>query len=176
MTTENTKPAEVYKDGKILPDCWSYIADDEVLPREGKLILSLPRFLAEQQELKQSNLSLGVVLRAGEKAEELASYLDVLELVAVDFPSFADGRSFSAARILRDSLGFGGEIRAVGPFILDQIGFMARCGITSYALDNPRLRADLEAGNLNEVTAYTQPVFARKEAPAGTRPWTRRPV
>ncbi|KZL09483.1 hypothetical protein PsAD2_04085 [Pseudovibrio axinellae] len=176
MTTELNKTAEVFKDGKIETDVWRYITDDEELPANGKLIFSLERFLQKEQELKKTNTVLGVVLRAGEKAEALKDHLDTLELVAVDFPSFADGRSFSAARILRDTLGYAGEIRAVGPFILDQIGFMARCGINSYALDNPRLKADLVAGNLNEVTAYTQPVFARKEAPAGTRPWARRPV
>ncbi|MES0871025.1 DUF934 domain-containing protein [Pseudovibrio sp. SCP19] len=176
MTTELKQTTEIFKNDKIVADDWAYIADDEALPTEGKLIFSLERFLKEEQQLKQTNLTLGVVLRAGEKAEELSDHLEALELVAVDFPSFADGRGFSAARILRDGLRYGGEIRAVGPFILDQIGFMLRVGINSFALDNPRLRADLEAGNLNEVTAYTQPVFARKEAPAGTRPWARRPM
>ncbi len=176
MTEELKKTHEVYKGGKIVPDDWSYIADEDPLPEEGKLIFSLERFLKEEQGLKKTNLSLGVVLRAGEKAEELADHIEALELIAVDFPSFSDGRGFSAARILRDGLHYGGEVRAVGPFILDQIGFMMRVGISSFALDNPRLRADLEAGNLNQVTAYTQPVFARKEAPAGTRPWQRRPI
>ncbi len=176
MTTPLKQITEIFKDNKIVADDWAYIANDEALPADGKFIFSLDRFLKEEQQLKESNLTLGVVLRAGEKAEELSSHLKALQLIAVDFPSFADGRGFSAARILRDGLHYTGEIRAVGPFILDQIGFMLRVGINSFALDNPRLRADLESGNLNEVTAYTQPVFTRKEAPAGTRPWARRPI
>ena len=176
MSAQSNETTEIFKENKIIADDWSYIEDDADLPTEGKFIFSLERFLKEEQQLKQSGLTLGVVLRAGEKAEELSDHLEALELVAVDFPSFADGRGFSAARILRDGLCYTGEIRAVGPFILDQIGFMLRVGINSFALDNPRLRSDLEAGNLNEVTAYTQPVFARKEAPAGTRPWVRRPI
>ncbi len=176
MTTELKKTTEIFRNNKIVPDDWAYITEEEALPAEGKWIFSLGRFLKEEQELKKRSLSLGVILRAGDKAEKLSDHIEALELIAVDFPAFADGRGFSAARILRDGLHYGGEIRAVGPFILDQIGFMLRVGINSFALDNSRLRADLEAGNLNEVTAYTQPAFARKEAPAGTRPWARRPI
>lgn len=169
-----TQASEIFRHGKIQSDAWAYVSDDETLPKAGKHIFSLERLKQDYAALKETDLTIGAVIRPGEKAEDLKDYLDVLELVAVDFPSFADGRGFSAARILREKLAYSGEVRAVGPFILDQIGFMTRCGIDSFALDNPRLRADLEAGNLNEVTVYSQPVVTRKEAPAGTRPWMRR--
>ncbi len=48
--------------------------------------------------------------------------------IAILFPSFGDGRGFSLARILRDRLGFGGELRAVGSLIPDQAQFLLRSG------------------------------------------------
>jgi len=43
--------------------------------------------------------------------------LDKLSVVACDFQTFMDGRSFSQARILREHIEFSGDIRAVGHFI-----------------------------------------------------------
>ena len=58
--------------------------------------------------------------------------LDQFELVALEFPKFTDGRSYSHARRLRDRFGYRGEIRAVGEVLRDQLFFMQRCGIDSY--------------------------------------------
>ncbi|MDD7912105.1 MULTISPECIES: DUF934 domain-containing protein [Pseudovibrio] len=165
---------DVYKNGTIQEDHWEYLLDEDPVPEHGQWIVPLERFLEDADAFKSDGLRLGVVIRAGEDVNRLAGLLDRLELVAVEFPSFADGRGFSAARLLAERYEFSGEIRAVGPFILDQIGFMQRCGINAFALDNPKLRKDLEAGNLNTVDVFTQPVGTRQEAPAGTRPWIRR--
>jgi len=53
-------------------------------------------------------------------------------LVAINFPSFKDGRGFSLARLLRTRLGFKGDLRAIGTFIPDQAGFLMRCGFSSF--------------------------------------------
>lgn len=57
--------------------------------------------------------------------------------VAILFPSFADGRGFSLARILRDRLGFAGEIRAVGSLIPDQSQFLLRSGFDTAEIADP---------------------------------------
>ena len=48
------------------------------------------------------------------------------------FPAFRDGRAYSQARILRENLGFRGELRATGQVLRDQFLFMLRAGFDSF--------------------------------------------
>ncbi|MBV2360654.1 DUF934 domain-containing protein [Thalassococcus sp. CAU 1522] len=48
-------------------------------------------------------------------------------LIRIDFPSFADGRGFTLARLLRAS-GFSGRLRARGHVIADQYAMARRSG------------------------------------------------
>ena len=57
---------------------------------------------------------------------DLAQHLD-RDLIAIDFPSFSDGRGFSLARRLRE-LGFKGRLRASGRLIADQYAMARRVG------------------------------------------------
>ncbi|MEM9014524.1 MAG: DUF934 domain-containing protein [Pseudomonadota bacterium] len=56
-------------------------------------------------------------------------------VIVLDFPSFADGRAYSQARLLRERYGFRGEIRARGDILRDQLFFMVRCGIDGFEMD-----------------------------------------
>lgn len=85
--------------------------------------------------LDQSNAT-AVRLEAGEDARALLPYLDRLALVEVSFPSFRDGRGYSAARILREA-GYAGELRAEGDVLVDQVPLMRRCGFDSFAPQAP---------------------------------------
>jgi len=58
----------------------------------------------------------------------------VWPLVAVHFPIFRDGRSFSTAALLRDRLGWNKEIRMIGDVLIDQLVQGARVGFDSFAL------------------------------------------
>ena len=58
--------------------------------------------------------------------DDLAAHLD-LPLVAIDFPSFSDGRGFSLARRMRE-LGYQGRLRAIGRLIADQYAMARRVG------------------------------------------------
>ncbi|MBO9477746.1 DUF934 domain-containing protein [Shimia sp. R11_0] len=53
--------------------------------------------------------------------------LSGVQMVRVDFPSFADGRGFTIARQLRLA-GFTGRLRAKGHVISDQYAMARRCG------------------------------------------------
>ena len=75
---------------------------------------------------------VGVRLAPDEAVEVLAYDLARIPLVALSFPKFRDGRPFSAARILRERLGFAGELRAVGDVLLEQAKFMIRCGFDAF--------------------------------------------
>ncbi|MEM7569423.1 MAG: DUF934 domain-containing protein [Pseudomonadota bacterium] len=72
--------------------------------------------------------ALGVRLAPDTKVEELASKLDQIALIEVDFPAYTDGRGYSQARVLREHMGYQGELRAVGDVLIDQLRFMQRCG------------------------------------------------
>ena len=55
-------------------------------------------------------------------------------MVAIAFPVFTDGRGYSLARLVRERLGFRGELRAVGDVQRDQIFYLLRCGFDAFAL------------------------------------------
>lgn len=83
----------------------------------------------------QSNAT-AVRIEPGEDARALLPHLDRLALVEVNFPTYGDGRGYSAARILRE-YGYAGELRAVGDVLLDQLSHMRRCGFDSFAPEKP---------------------------------------
>ena len=83
----------------------------------------------------QSNAT-AVRIEPGEDARALLPHLDRLALVEVNFPTYGDGRGYSAARILREH-GYAGELRAVGDVLLDQLSHMRRCGFDSFAPEKP---------------------------------------
>ena len=92
---------------------------------------------------EQTNAA-AVRLEPGDDARDLLPYLDRLQLVEVNFPTFGDGRGYSSARILREA-GYTGELRAVGEVLVDQIAYMRRCGFDSFAPEHPLDPADAEA-------------------------------
>lgn len=57
----------------------------------------------------------------------LVPHFEKISLIAVQFPSFADGRGFSIARHLK-RLGYDGELRARGHIIADQYAHALACG------------------------------------------------
>ena len=64
----------------------------------------------------------------------LARDLAALELVAVFFPKFTDGRGYSSATLLRKRLAWRGELLAFGDIGRDQLFYLRRCGFDSFAL------------------------------------------
>lgn len=71
-------------------------------------------------------------LEIDEAGAELAS----LDLVAVHFAAFADGRGLSLATLLRNRFDFQGELRAIGAVQPDLTPFMQRCGFDAFVLDD----------------------------------------
>lgn len=100
--------------------------------------VTLDAFLEDQTN------ATAVRLEAGEDARALLPHLDRIALVEISFPSFRDGRGYSAARILREA-GYTGELRAQGDVLVDQMLFMKRCGFDSFAPEAEINPATLEA-------------------------------
>jgi len=119
------------KDGVFVEDTYASVADDAAMPANGSIV-SLARFKKDHEQLLERNAPLGVRLASSESPESLGGDVQRLSVVALEFPRFRDGRGFSWARMLRTRLGFTGEIRAVGPYLYDQIAFMRRVGIDAF--------------------------------------------
>lgn len=166
--------ARLYRAGGFVADDWLMLSDEDAVPETGRVILPLARFL-ELAGAGRAEPRYAVLVKAHEDPQDLAAYLPGLELVAVAFEKFSDGRGYSTARLLRQRLGFTGEIRAVGDVLLDQIPLMRRVGFDSFAVSHePTIRA-LEAGHDVGVPLYLQPSERSDEVPAGARYWARRP-
>lgn len=110
--------------------------------------------------LEQSNAA-AVRIEPGDDARALIPHLERLRLVEVNFPAFGDGRGYSSARILREA-GYTGELRAVGEVLVDQIGYMRRCGFDSFAPDNPIDEDDAQAAFDRWPHVYQHAADARR--------------
>lgn len=121
-------------------------------------------WLAHREALRARAGSIGVALEGGDDPADLRDDVGVLGLIAVRFVSFGDGRPFSIARLLRDRLGFAGELRAVGHVQRDQLAFMERCGFNAF-----ELRAGEDAATalsaFDEITRSYQETPARPNVP-----------
>jgi len=127
---------QIIKDQKIVDDSWqriTEIAADESLPT-GDVIIPFAFWLEHKESLSNREGMLGVCIDGDVDIEEVAKDIEHFDLIALDFPAFVDGRSYSHARLLRDRYNFEGELRAVGDVLRDQLFFMQRCGINSFQL------------------------------------------
>ncbi|WP_134678460.1 DUF934 domain-containing protein [Paracoccus ravus] len=77
----------------------------------------------------------------------LGDYLNH-DLLAIEFPSFSDGRGFTLARLLREK-GYKGRLRAVGGLIADQYAMARRVGF-----DEVRISAALAQRQPQEQWLY----------------------
>ena len=146
------------RNGHLAADTWLTLADDAPLPEGQPVIVSLARFKAEREALSGRNAPVGVRLKSSESPLDLAESLDRLSLVAVEFPSFRDGRGFSHARRLRGQLRFKGELRAVGHLIPDQALFLIRCGFDTIEVKDTAKLTDWQRG-LSEFSVWYQPAL-----------------
>ena len=67
-------------------------------------------------------------------APENLAFDDDTGLIRIDFPSFADGRGFTLARLLR-LRGYTGRLRARGHVIADQYAMARRAGFDEVEID-----------------------------------------
>lgn len=93
-----------------------------------------------QDELNDYDGAIAVWINSDENPAQIADELQSLPLIALNFPVFSDGRSYTNARELRQKYGYKGEIRAIGDVLRDQLYYMAQCGFDSF-----EIRHDQEA-------------------------------
>lgn len=106
---------------------------------------------------------IGVVLPNDVAAEALLPAQAALDLIAIEFPQFKDGRGFSIARALRRQ-GYRGTLRAAGPLVPDQFAFALDCGFDEIEIgDEQAARQPIEQWlhALTFVTDSYRPVRRR---------------
>ena len=154
-----------WRDGAALPaeDPFTFVGDDQGTP-PGDIIVTLQRYLAEGAYLASQCRTLGVRLSASEAPEDLAGHLHGLAVIELEFPKFRDGRQYSAARILRERMGFRGELRAVGDVLREQAYQMVRCGFDAFEPADGSTAADWTASALRFRHVYQRSADGREPA------------
>lgn len=141
--------------GFVEDDNW-VVETELVKAGEGqRVLLPLSDFLTVVEESNEAGF--GVLIQPADDVMRLAPYLDRIAVVAVAFPAFNDGRAFSHAALLRQRLGFSGEVRAVGDVLIDQVPLMLRTGIDSFAVRNAVALRRLEQNDLRGIAQHYQP-------------------
>lgn len=158
------------KDGAIATDSYIELSADDVeqaLP-DGNILVDLASLRAHQARLLAHEGGLGVRLKPDELAEQVVDVLNGLDLVTIEFPSFADGRGYSTAYLLRTRYGFSGELRAVGDIFKDTLFYQQRVGFNAFVLASDVAAQDALAGLNTFRDVYHasadvgQPLFLRR--------------
>ena len=117
---------------ELAEDPYTTVIDDEADIPPGDVIISLARFQLEGERLLGEGRKVGVRLTADQAVEDLAYDLPRIAVVALEFPAYRRGQAYSSATLLRERLGFKGQVRAVGDVLREQARFMVRCGFDAF--------------------------------------------
>ena len=145
----------------VTDDPWTLMREPSTLRPEGLLILPLMHWL-------ESASTHAVWLGPDDEVESLVPWLASLPLIALDFPSFRDGRAYSQAYLLRSRFGWAGELRAIGDVLRDQLSHMRQCGFDSFAVREDKSAEDALKGLAGMSVLYgrsviePRPLFRRR--------------
>jgi uncharacterized protein (DUF934 family) len=112
-------------------DAWRYPGEGG----EGPLALTLAELLQAAAAGQLGAAGVGVSLGPTDDVELLAPLVDRLALIVVQFEQSGDGRGFSQAQLLRQRIGYAGQLRAAGAIKRDHLYLLARCGFDAFDLD-----------------------------------------
>lgn len=161
---------KIIRDGAIVNDDWTLVADQDAAWPNGQLIVPLKVWGLRKHELLARAEPIGVWLDGHDDVATLADSVDQLSLIAINFPKFADGRGYSAAALLRTRYGFKGELRAIGDVLRDQLFYMQRVGFNAFAVRADKdivdaLKALIDFSETYQgSTDQPEPLFRRRVA------------
>ncbi|PCJ37217.1 MAG: oxidoreductase [Cellvibrionales bacterium] len=167
---------KLLKNKTIVDNGWQVLPKDfdGVLP-EAPCFVPLDYWLENKQNLQNPG-AIGVWLDAEQEPEVLVEDIAGLQYLAVNFPTFMDGRGFSIGRLIRERYQFTGELRAIGHIVPDQLFYLSRCGFDAFCLDALALDHAAEENHKLEDYLATfsvtyqacvneqQPLFRRRQA------------
>ncbi len=122
----------IVRNGALITDVFVDVSDAETIAEDGPVLISLQQWQTNRENLLRRTPAIGLRLNSDEHPEALGDDVHHFDMIALEFPSFRDGRAYSYARLLRERFGFKGEIRAVGDVLLDQLHFMERVGFDAF--------------------------------------------
>jgi uncharacterized protein (DUF934 family) len=162
-------PKLINENGELIGDPWlTYSGDAHAMPVGSCVILPLTEFREFAGTWKNHAKALGVLLSPSDDPALIAADFDKLRVIAIDFPSFTDGRGYSKARLLRERYGWTGELRAVGDVQRDQVFLLSRAGFDTFALrDDQSAAVSLDA--LNDFSLAYQHCADRLNGKGGLR-------
>lgn len=128
---------KLIKDGAIVDDGYVTLAENEGggldLPA-APVLVKLAVWHRHRDALLAHPHGRGVILAPDEFAEAVIDDLAHLDVIAIEFPAFADGRGYSTAALLRGRHGYRGELRAVGDVFKDTLFYQQRVGFNAFAV------------------------------------------
>ena len=156
---------KLIKNGKIIDSTYIWRQDD-IQEFTSHCIVPAKKWLAEKETIGDV---AGIWLEAGDGVELLQEVdLSQFNVIGVNFPAFVDGRGFSYARLLKERLNYQGEIRALGNFIPDQLGYLLRVGFNSFQFNDEvdldkalELHSPFSVAYQGDVTD-PRPIFLRR--------------
>ena len=127
--------SQIILDGVIVDDDWTVVpVDVSELPVTSKLIVPLKLWQAHRNTLIARGEPLGVWLDSADDPADIATEVNVFSVIALNFPTFKDGRNSSSAYILRTRYAYKGELRAIGDVLRDQLFAYKRVGFNAFAV------------------------------------------
>jgi uncharacterized protein (DUF934 family) len=133
---------QILKDTQVVSDNWMLLDENADNIPNGDILLSFEQWQNFAEQLSNHSGSIGVWLEGHAEIEQIIEPLLNLPLIAINFPKFADGRGFSAARLIRERYNYSGELRAIGGFIRDQLYLLKRCGFNAFQFSDENELSD----------------------------------
>ena len=164
--------SQVIRNRHVEDDRWETLPAEATTIPQGPVIVPLSLWKAHRDELLARRQPVGVWLKPDDEPGELAGDVQVIPLIAVQFPKFTDGRGYSTASLLRRRYGYTGELRAFGDVGRDQLFYLKRVGFDSFALA-PHRDPVAALDSFNDFTLKHQgsiddpiPLFRKREQEA----------
>ncbi len=142
------------KNNRLVQDNWHIIDEGETLKSANNLV-DLAYWQANRTELITTHSPIGLRIDGNEDIELIATDLQYFSLIAINFPSFTDGRGYSLAHTLREQYDYSHELRAVGDILPDQALYLKRVGFDVLDLPNKE-SAELALQKLSEFSVFYQ--------------------
>lgn len=157
------------RNGKLEVDPWRLLDADSITlpPDENYWMVKLEAWKNYREQLSLRKFPVVILVSSDADSTDIIfkcasnANLERVALIAIDFPTYTDGRGFSLAQILRKQYGWNSELRAMGDVLIDIIHYLARCGFDSFLIkDGHDAKLVLEAFETFTVhyqRSYLQP-------------------
>jgi uncharacterized protein (DUF934 family) len=130
---------KIIRDGSIVDDQWMFAGSDETAPIPSAadapfLIVPLKVWQSARQALLARGGGLGLLLETSDEPALVGADVSLFGVIAINFAKFTDGRGYSLGRLLRERYQYGGELRAIGDVLKDQLFYLKRSGFNAFAI------------------------------------------